>query len=139
MGTLSGARPAYVVRFRTPCLCAWSVHVPLVPARASTSHGLLPLCVALLCFAQARECSHLFTALRVCKQSLGLEPRQRYPPLYQGECDEAEEALRRCVAYAACGRHAKAVYEPTDAERKHRDAAERALARCLRKRNLLLD
>ena len=56
-------------------------------------------------------CQASIAALHKCKQSLGLLPRQCYPPSgYSGACDAAEYELKRCMAYAVSPRDAALLY-----------------------------
>ena len=73
-----------------------------------------------------------------CKAKLGLAPRECYPDLYDGSCDEAEYALKSCVSFVACKRHAKIVYD-NKADRAARAEANKALQQCLQKHRALFE
>jgi hypothetical protein len=57
--------------------------------------------------AEAREQQVL------CKLSLGLHPSEPYPVAgYKGECDAAEQALKKALCFALDPRAARVLYDP---------------------------
>lgn len=71
------------------------------------------------------------TAVLLCRKDLGLKERECYPKSYLGECDDAEYALKKCLAFAVCDvRDAAAVYDKTR-PRAERIAANKSLVACL--------
>ena len=59
------------------------------------------------------ECAAQFAALKQCKQRLGLRSNECYPREYNGECDQLEMELKRCVAFVVDPANAKVFYDKT--------------------------
>ena len=84
-------------------------------------------------------CAGELAALARCKAGFGLNPRECYDEdTYDGACDDAEVAVKRCVSFAKCGRHARIVYDP-HADRASRAEANRELQKCLKKHRALFE
>jgi hypothetical protein len=85
--------------------------------------------------AMEGACKTQMAALHECKLSLGLLPNQCYPSTgYKGQCDAAEFAFKRCLAFAANRRDAKVLYD-TQSPRQERVAANARLQKALKKYN----
>lgn len=72
-----------------------------------------------------------------CKEAHGLSARDCYPvdrSKYAGQCDEAEYALRKCLALHSCTSAARILYD-TSAPRPRRVEANRALQSCLKQKH----
>ena len=82
----------------------------------------------------ASECRDILLARDACKASLGLAPESCYPASYADECGATEHALRKCLAFASCRKHAAVLYDSAQ-PRQRRAAANRRLQKCLRKKH----
>jgi len=82
------------------------------------------------------HCRDALKDLHDCKRAMGLQPQQCYPrATYHGECDAAEFAFKKCLAYSANSRDAKLLYESTSAPRSDRVAANQRLQAKLKQFN----
>ena len=77
------------------------------------------------------QCKPDMDALYACKKRLGLHPKQCYPPDLAGGCDGAEQAVKRCLAFATDPRSAAILYNP-QSPRQSRVEANQRLQKALR-------
>ncbi|KAL1500659.1 hypothetical protein AB1Y20_013307 [Prymnesium parvum] len=79
-----------------------------------------------------KACAPAQQQLFECKRKLGLLPNQCYPSKgYQGQCDEAEFELKKCIAFDLDAKSAAVLYNPK-ARREDRVNANARLQHRLR-------